>query len=476
MSKTWYGLLLTALLTLVGCQEPIKIDFARDPRVLSGQWVGELLQIGKPYSNLSVDSTGQHLVALKGQTVVWLDAHTGQELRQANLPTDVTYSYATKLLVDGSANVWLIQDHRLLHWDASGMALPPWNISVAAVSRDASRLISRDGPNSFTLWDLKNQQKIRGFSLPDDFPMNNTGERYWGAISPDLQILTFGKFQRSGLAIWAEVPLYNLDGQRIQTLIEHRGFLETSEFGVGGIYFSSDGSRVMAYIYSHGLRVWRVGDGFLEHSMTSPNSYPEVLELGPEGKTVVFFESATPAGSGVIPTYTLHWWDASRGFYAQQTVQDVWRDAVSSNRVALSNQVWLATGYGLLTQVSPTGMVWRHEPVKIPLEFNLKATYETSHQYTFTGTAQLGSTPYSVEGKGYSGADLIQSAPPPMLGYQAILQDAQGGKQYITGYTKAERNPPQNFYYPLYLTNVPPGISAPPLTDTGTGIGELKRK
>ncbi|MBF6595875.1 MAG: hypothetical protein IVW51_15740 [Thermaceae bacterium] len=63
-----------------------------------------------------------------------------------------------------------------------------------------------------------------------------------------------------------------------------------------------------------------------------------------------------------------------------------------------------------------------------------------------------------------------------MLGYQATLQDVQGGKRYITGYTKAERNPIQNFYYPLYLTNVPPGTSVPPLTDTETRIGELKRK
>lgn len=178
------------------------------------------------------------------------------------------------------------------------------------------------------------------------------------------------------------------------------------------------------------IRTWRASDGveLLEEFIAqAPGT---LVAMSADARRRIYLQ--VDEGSK-YRKYTFHWWEAGRGFYSQQTIQDIWRITVSGI-VSDTETIWLSSSSGLFARYGAEGTIWRKEPEKIPLQLNLNATLQIEREYPLARTATVADQNYTLTGQAsvfYT--KLVQGLPPPQTKFSTSLEDDQGNKRYLVG-------------------------------------------
>lgn len=95
-------------------------------------------------------------------------------------------------------------------------------------------------------------------------------------FSPDGQLLAVGADTGAG-----EVWLFNVTTEQLQMTLSTE--VERSAF-VYSMAFSPDGQILAVAYYDQTIRLWRVSDGTLLHTVTLPHGYPTTILFSPDGQ------------------------------------------------------------------------------------------------------------------------------------------------------------------------------------------------
>ncbi len=453
-------LLVLLIFLLTACpNSPVRLDFNTDPRILRGQWVGEVLPTPKKYGLGELSADGRTLYALQGDALVRLDPDSGEELGRRALgisPFDKT----VKIYPDGEvwAYSWMsgLQIQR-----PDGTVLPPWQIRVKAISADRSRVLEQVSDNLYAIFELNSSQRAREIALPQNFSFDLFGNDppRIDAVSPDLQLLASGWVFRDGLSVKAEVRLYDLDLNILRTWSIRSGVFETGPFARPKLSFSPDGSHLVGVMPDGRAFYWRLNDGTAQVFQDYPDDSHSLVAESPDGRSRVFLKNPDSFGRKVYDyttsSYEVVWWEAGRGVWARQTVRDVWYE-VYAHAMGTQSQVWLSTTSGLMVSLDSNGVRWRKEPTLVALRLELTPTYRDEKSYTFVGTARFGDTEYSVAGKGFTpyGGLIAQGLPPAYLAFAASLENSANEPRYLAGQIQLSVNSPMPTY-PIFLSSQP---------------------
>lgn len=445
------ALLAVSTLLLTACPGVVRLDFNSDPRILRGSWVGEVLPTPKVYGLEALSADGRALYALQGGALVRLNPDSGEELDRRALGLLPSHD-TVRIYPDGE--VWAYgRNSGLQIVRPDGTALPPWQIRVKAISADRSRVLGMVSETRYTVFEVNTGQPLREVTLPQDFSFDMFGNRppSIDAVSPDLQRLASSKVLRDGLSVKAEVKLYDLDLRPLRTWVIGRGWFETAPFSHPELSFSPDGSHLVGLMPDGRAFFWRLSDGAEQPFSDYPDRSYRLVAESPDGLSRVFLKNPDYSARGrdeyETSSYTLAWWEATRGVYAWQTVRDVWHKQ-SAHAMAHHNRVWLWSSSGLMVSLEPDGVRWRREPSLVPLRLELTPTYRDEKSYTFVGTARLGDTEYSVSGKGFIpyGGLITQAPPPAYMAFTASLEKTSAEPRYLAGQLSLNGRSPTPIY------------------------------
>jgi len=308
--------------------------------------------------------------------------------------------------------------------------------------------MARESPTQYAIYEVATRQKLRQFVIPENFSHDKFGSHppRLDAVCPDLQSVVSSKVVRYGLGMQVEVYLYDLDLNRRYTLVADRvGPFGSGQFGIPSLSFSPDGSRLIGWLPDQRIRTWRASDGveLLEEFVAqAPGT---LVAMSTDARRRIYLQ--VDEGSK-YKKYTFHWWEAGRGFYSQQTIQDIWRATVSGI-FSDTQTIWLSSSSGLFARYGAEGTIWREEPEKIPLQLNLSATMQNEREYSLTGTATIADKNYTLTGQAsVFYARLVQALPPPYTKFSASLEDDRGNKRYLVG-SGVQPDSRGNGYYQL---------------------------
>lgn len=482
MRKIVQSIFILALF-LAACDTNRTINFNQDPSILRGQWIGEILPTVRFHELLGVDASGTTLFALQDNQsrsdnrMLWLRASDGEVIRENSIQLPDRYGRIFTVRPDGS--LWYAtsrafdQPPALYIYAPDGTQKPVWGVDPVQLSGDGTHLMARETPTRYAIYEVDTRQKLRDFVIPENFSYDIFGNHppRLDAISPDLQSVVSSKVVRYGLGMQIEVYLYDLDLNQKYTLVCDRiGPIGSGRFGIPGLFFSPDGSRLIGLMPDQRVYTWRASDG-VEMSEEFIERVPgSLVAMSPDARRRVYLEVSN---GNKYRSYTFHWWEAGRGFYSKQIVQDIWRGAevsITSN----VETIWLSSWSGLFAHYGAEGAIWRKAPEKIPLQLNLNAILQNEREYSLSGTAAIAGQNYTLTGQAsVIYGKLTQALPPPQTKLSMSMQDDQGNKRYLVGYGQRGKGFYQLAYSAEEISPEPSGDL--PGRSASVWIGEIER-
>ena len=224
-------------------------------------------------------------------TLVLWQLSDGSRIRTLEAPAeviDVTFS------PDGRTIVGSLYTTPLQRWDSSdGTLLPGWENLFAlstSFSPDGNLLAIAGEDRSVPLLQVPDGTVLH--TLLDDLQNSNANGQYQAAtvrrvaFSPDGQILA-GGCDDSSVRLWRVS-----DGALLHTL--------AGQSGISSVAFSPDGRFVAAGTYGDLVQIWQVGDGNLIRSLRGPNRV-SIVAFSADGKTL----AASGAWDGMVDLWQL---------------------------------------------------------------------------------------------------------------------------------------------------------------------------
>lgn len=229
-------------------------------------------------TNLVLSSDGQTFVTGDGDGEIWLwQTGTGQPVRLLGRQGSSWGIGGLLFAADGQTVISAAFDDGAKQWSIDGatqkltlgdnstdtLALSPTE-PIFAYNTDCCDYIG------VALARVGETEPFLGLATPDEASPGTF------AFSWDGRFLAIGAAEMEG-QIW----LYDIStGQLLMTLAS-----ETEMFDfVNSLTFSPDGQIIAAAYFDSTIRLWRVSDGTLLHTLTLPHGYPTTILFSPDGR------------------------------------------------------------------------------------------------------------------------------------------------------------------------------------------------